>query len=113
MAFVITLFIFLIVVAVLLWVRTPHYFMGQADVIALLKKVLVGQASENEWAIFLSTSFRHCPPLEPIRDACAAIDEKEYLGHTRAGFLFSETGLAQLRAILQQVEALDLESGEH
>ncbi len=86
--------------------------MWQADVITLLKKVLVGQASENEWIVFLATSFRHCPPLEPIRDACAAIDEKEYLGHSRAGFLFSESGLAQLRAILQQVETLDLESGK-
>lgn len=113
MIFVITLLIFLIVVAVLLWVRTPHYFMSKADVIRLLQKVLVGQASENEWAIFLSTSFRHCPPLEPIRDACVAIDEKEYLGHTRAGFLFSEPGLAQLRAILQQLEALYSESGRY
>lgn len=113
MIFVITLLIFLIVVAVLLWVRTPHYFMSKADVIRLLQKVLVGQASENEWAIFLSTSFRHCPPLEPIRDACAAIDEKEYLGHTRAGFLFSEPGLTQLRAILQQLETLDSESGRY
>lgn len=113
MAFVITLLIFLVVVAVLLWVRTPHYLMTRADVIVLLQKVLVGQASENEWAIFLSTSFRHCPPLESIRDTCAAIDEKEYLGHTRTGFLFSESGLAQLRAILQQVEVLDIESGPY
>ncbi|EIK42829.1 hypothetical protein O59_001220 [Cellvibrio sp. BR] len=109
LAFVITLAVFLMVMAVLLWVKTPHYLMTKADVIALLQKVLVGQASENEWAIFLSSSFRHCPPLETIRTACAAIDETEYLGHTRAGFLFSEPGLAQLRAILQQVEALDID----
>ncbi len=105
--FVITLAVFLSVIGVLLWVKTPRYQMTKADLILLLQKVLVGQASENDWAIFLSSSFRHCPELEPFRDACAAIDEKEYLGHTRAGFLLSETGLAQVRWILEKVESLD------
>lgn len=105
--FVITLAVFLSVIGVLLWVRTPRYQMTKADLIQLLQKVLVGQASENDWAIFLSSSFRHCPELEPFRDACATIDEKEYLGHTRAGFLLSETGLAQVRWILEKVESLD------
>jgi hypothetical protein len=105
--FVITLAVFLSVIGVLLWVKTPRYQMTKADVIQLLQKVLVGQASENEWAIFLSSSFRHCPELESFRDTCAAIDEKEYLGHTRAGFLLSETGLAQVRWILEKVEAVD------
>lgn len=105
--FFITLVVFLSVIGVLLWVKTPRYQMTKADLIRLLQKVLVGQASENDWAIFLSSSFRHCPELEPFRDACAAIDEKEYLGHTRAGFLLSETGLAQVRWILEAVEVLD------
>jgi len=81
--------------------------MSKDDVVQLLQKVLVGQAGENDWAIFLSSSFRHCPELEPFRDACAAIDEKEYLGHTRSGFLFSESGLAQIREILKQLEQMD------
>lgn len=104
--FVITLLVFLSVIAVLLWVKTPRYQMTKTDVIQLLQKVVVGQASENDWAIFLSSSFRHCPELEPFRDACAAIDEKEYLGHTPAGFLLSENGLAQIRWILERVERL-------
>lgn len=107
LVFIITLTVFLCVIGVLLWVKTPRYQMTKADVIQLLQKVLVGQASENDWAIFLSSSFRHCPELEPVRDACAAIDEKEYLGHTRAGFLLSESGLEQVRWILEKVEALD------
>jgi len=105
--FFITLVVFLSVIGVLLWVKTPRYQMTKVDLILLLQKVLVGQASENDWAIFLSSSFRHCPELEPFRDACAAIDEKEYLGHTPSGFLLSETGLAQVRWILDKVEALD------
>lgn len=105
--FVITLMVFLSVIAVLLWVKTPRYQMTKADVILLLQNVLVGQASENDWAIFLSSSFRHCPDLEPFRDACADLDEKEYLGHTRAGFLLSENGLTQVRWILERVKALE------
>ena len=105
--FIVSLLIFLSVIAVLLWVKTPHYQMSKGDVVRLLQKVLVGQASENDWAIFLSSSFRHCPELEPLRDTCAEIDEKEYLGHTRSGFLFSESGLGQIREVLKQLEQMD------
>lgn len=106
--FVVTALVFLIVVGVLLWVRHPHYQMTKADVIAVLQKVLVGQASENDWAIFLSSSFRHCPELELIREECAAIDEREYLGQTRSGYLFTDRGLEELKRILVRVECLKL-----
>lgn len=106
--FVVTLVIFLVVIGVLLWVKHPHYLMTKADVIALLQKVLVGQASENDWAIFLSSSFRHCPELEVIRDDCAAIDEREYLGQTRSGYLFTDKGLEELKRILVRVECLNI-----
>jgi len=101
--FAITLSTFVIVVGVLLWVKTPHYLMQKVDVIQLLEKVLVGQASENEWAIFLSSSFRHAPELETVRDACINIDETEYLGYTRDGFLFSERGLLHIKQLLDQL----------
>lgn len=106
--FAITLFIFLIVIGVLLWVKHPHYMMAKADVISLLQKVIVGQASENEWAIFLASSFRHCPELEVIRDACIAIDEREYLGDSRGGYLFTEKGLEELKRVLVRVECLKI-----
>ncbi len=106
--FVITLLIFLVVIGVLLWVKHPHYLMTKADVIALLQKVLVGQASENDWAIFLSSSFRHCPELEVIREACAVIDEREYLGHARTNYLFSDKGLEELKRVLVRVECLNV-----
>lgn len=104
--FVVTLFVFLVVIGVLLWVKHPHYLMTKADVITLLQKVLVGQASENDWAIFLSSSFRHAPQLEAIRDECAAIDEREYIGQSRSGFLFTDKGLDELKRILARVECM-------
>ena len=106
MIFVVTLFIFLIVIGVLLWVKHPHYQMTKADVIALLQNVLVGQASENDWAIFLSSSFRHAPQLEVIRDECAAIDEREYIGQSRSGFLFTDAGLEELKRVLVRVQCM-------
>lgn len=103
--FAVTLIVFVLVVGVLLWVKTPRYQMQPADVILLLKSVLVGQASENDWAIFLASSFRHNPALETIRARCVQIDELEYLGHSRTGFLFSQDGLWQLKQVLEELES--------
>lgn len=109
--FIITLLVFLMLIAILLWVKTPRYMMRPADVITLFHNVLTGQATENDWTIFLSSSFRHCPPLEPIRAACAELDEKEYLGDASStGFLLSRAGLAQLRILLERVERIAAES---
>jgi len=106
LVFVSTLVIFLIVIGVLMWVKIPHYQMSKQDVIQLFQKVLVGQASENEWAIFLSSSFRHFPDLERVRMECMLLDENEYLS-TQGDYLLSEKGLIRLRQLLFRVESLD------
>lgn len=105
--FVGTLLIFLLVIAVLMWVKTPHYLMSKQDVIQLFQQVLVGQASENDWAIFLSSSFRHFPDLERVRLECLDLDDKEYLPSSPKGYLLTENGLARLRQLLFRVECLD------
>jgi hypothetical protein len=107
LVFLFTLLMFVGVLFVLLWVRTPHYMPHKAEVSQLLQKILVGQASENDWAIFLGTSFRHRLDLEEIRLACLAIDEREYLGHSRSGYLFTETGMEAIRNLLVELEKLD------
>jgi len=103
--FTLTLLIFLGVVWILLSVKTPHYQMQRADVIRLLQAVVVGQASENDWAIFLSSSFRHAPGLEQVRERCAQIDEQSYLAHAPNGFLFTQLGLDQIKALLADLES--------
>lgn len=105
--FVGTLVIFLLVITVLMWVRTPHYLMSKQDVIQLFQQVLVGQASENDWAIFLSSSFRHFPDLEQIRQECLELDEKEYLASSSKEYLLTENGLLKLRQLLFRVENMD------
>jgi hypothetical protein len=106
LVFVGTLFIFLLVVGILLWVKTPHYQMSRQDVIHLFQQILVGQATENDWAIFLSSSFRHLPALESIRQECLLLDEQDYKPGS-ADFLLTEAGLAKLRQLLYRVESLD------
>jgi hypothetical protein len=107
LVFLSTLIIFSFVVGVLMWVKTPHYLMSKQDVIQLFQQVLVGQASENDWAIFLSSSFRHSPDLELVRLECIALDEKEYLSSVPNGYLLTAAGLARLRQLLFRVESLD------
>lgn len=106
LVFVGTLIVFVLVVTILMWVKTPHYQMSRQDVIRLFQQMLVGQASENDWAIFLSSSFRHHPQLELIRQECLLLDEKEskLLGQE---FLLTEDGLAKLRQLLFRIESLD------
>lgn len=103
--FALTLAIFLGVVWILLSVKTPHYQMQREDVIRLFKSVLVGQASENDWAIFLSSSFRHLPELESVRERCNLIDETEYAARTNNGFLFTRKGLDEIKILLAELEA--------
>ncbi len=107
LVFVSTLIIFCVVIGVLMWVKTPHYLMSKQDVINLFQQVLVGQASENDWAIFLSSSFRHFPELEHIRLECIVLDECEYLSSAPNGYLFSESGLTKIRQLLFRVEGLN------
>jgi hypothetical protein len=105
--FVGTLLVFLLVMAVLMWVKTPHYMMSKEDVVLLFQKVLVGQASENDWAIFLSSSFRHFPALEQVRLECLILDDTDYIESSTKGFLLTERGLDKLRQLLFRVENLD------
>lgn len=104
--FIGTLVIFLGVIGVLLWVKTPRYQMQPSAVVRLLQSVLVGQASENDWAIFLASSFRHYPALEDIQTRCLAVDEAEYIGYSNSGYLFSAQGLTQLRELLDEVQSM-------
>src|SRR5690606_41622699 len=84
-----------------LWVRTPRYRIQRHNVIALLELVLQGRASENDWRVFAAIPLRHNPALEEVRERCMDIEEREYIGPGRNGFLFSQKGLGVLREILE------------
>lgn len=105
---VLTVVIFVIVLVLLLWVRTPRYRIERSNVVALLQLVVEGRASENDWRVFVAVPLRHDLQLEAIRERCMDIEEREYIGPSRSGYLFSSRGLAELQEIL-----LDLQQVSH
>lgn len=104
---ILTLIIFGSVLAVLMWVRTPRYRIQKHNVIVLLKLVLSGRASENDWRVFAAVPLRHDPQLDAIRERCMDIEEREYLGPGISPFLFSEQGLIELKEVLNTLEQSD------
>src|SRR5690606_40107181 len=74
---VLTILIFIAVLVVLAWVRTPRYRIQRHNVIALLELVLQGRASENDWRVFAAIPLRHNPALEEVRERCMDIEERD------------------------------------
>ena len=109
---VLTILIFIVILVVLMWVRTPRYRIQRHNVIALLELVLNGQASENDWRVFAAVPLRHNPELDEIRERCMDIEEREYIGPSRSGLLFSQQGLEELRELLQNLKEMEKASKE-
>jgi hypothetical protein len=86
MTYVLTVILsFLIItgVAIILsQVRTPSYRLQRKNVITLLKMVLNGTASENDWNIFVGIPIRYDPELERVRLQCLVIEQREFLGNS-------------------------------
>ncbi len=118
MTFVVTLlFSFLIIGAVVITlsrVRTPRYRLRKENVVALLRMVLNGTASESDWHVFVAMPIRYDPELEHIRNRCIEIEETEFLGNTaRTGKvrrLFTRKGLHDIEEILHDLQANACES---
>lgn len=101
---VLTLLIFISVFLVLGWTRTSHYRLSRGNVVSLLRLVLEGKATENDWRLFSTLPLRHDPLLAQIRERCLEIEEREFRKSLKTGFLFSPEGLRELREILDELE---------
>jgi len=97
-----------LLIATLLWVKTPIYRVQREQVERLLQWVLMGQATENDWRVFCDYPISHDELLESIRLACELIEEEHSFGELRRSYLFSRSGL---EAINQQLERLQQERG--
>ncbi len=95
--------IFAAVLIVLLKVRTPRYRIQAEQVKSILEMVLCGQASSNDWQLFLSFEIRDNPYLDDIRKRCVEIDELEYRNPGTNIYLFTSSGLEQLRELLTEL----------
>lgn len=104
--------IFAIVLTVLLKVRTPRYRIQAQQVKSILEMVLCGQATSNDWHLFLSFEIRDNPYLDEIRKRCAEIDEQEFRDPGTSLYLFTSKGLEQLRELLSELTVY-IESAHH
>lgn len=94
-----------LVMALLMWVKTPHYQVSTEDVQRLLEWMLLGQATENDWRVFCGYPIRSDPFLERIRQRCVEIDEVSFMGEgRRTGFLLDQRGMKQIGELLEQVQ---------
>ncbi|BFM05467.1 hypothetical protein [Halioxenophilus aromaticivorans] len=94
-----TTMVFGLVLWLLLTVKTPRYRVTKQQVQQLLEQVVVGQASGNDWAVFIGYQIRDNPELEKIRAQCVVIDEEEYRSHGQ--YLLTARGRDRVEALLR------------
>lgn len=112
MNFVLTLLLTFFVVSIALWVflrlGAPVYRPDKNNVITLLELVLDGNATENDWHVFMGIPLRHCERLLAIQQRCSDLGETEYVGKCSAT-LFTEKGTRALKVILEELKHQDLD----
>ncbi len=91
--------VFGLVLWLLLGVKTPRYRVTKQQVQSLLEQVVVGEASSNDWAVFIAYQIRDNPELEKIRAQCVLIDEQEYRSYGQ--YLLTARGRDQVEALLR------------
>ena len=101
---VLTFIVVLVVILVMIKVRTPYYRLERANVITLLTMVCRGEASVSDWSVFTAVPIPHDEYLEAIRQRCIDIEEREYTGDAHPPFLFSPKGIAEIEAILKELQ---------
>mgnify|MGYP000483533156 CR=1 FL=1 len=73
--FFVTLIFLLLLIAALVFGRTPTYRPSRESVLSLLKDVGDGGANQQAWAVFLGSPIFHDDALEKIRRDCYEFDE--------------------------------------
>ncbi len=109
MSFLLTLFftflVVLIVVLTFVRIGTPFYRLEKKNIIVLLTSVIEGQATENDWEVFLGVPIRHNEQLEAIRMQCYEISEQEYIGNP--SHLLTDKGIEEVKKILTELTGAD------
>ncbi len=106
MNFFITLLFTLLLVALALWVfmriGSPVYRVERENVVRLLELVVAGQATEQDWDVFVGVPIRHDPELDAVRERCKEVADRELLGGDGV-HLFTRQGITELQEILDKL----------
>ncbi|MDE1461596.1 hypothetical protein [Spartinivicinus poritis] len=93
------------ILLLLLKVRTPRYRVERARVKTLLYDIVNGEASEEDWQVFISIPIYNNAQLETIRLRCLQLDETEFIGGTEnSPFFLTVTAINEIRQMLQTLE---------
>ncbi len=105
MSYVLTLALTLTVVAVAMWVfvkvGTPVYRLQRENVVSLLRLLVSGRATRQDWDVFVAIPIRHDALLRDIQERCITIAQTEFTGGP--GLLFSTQGIARLECLLKEL----------
>lgn len=107
LVFVVSLFLLLSIFGLLAILKRPVYRLTASNVKRLLELVLAGEATEDDWNVFIEMPIRYDDRLEEVRLRSAEItdDSSEY---SKPGFLFSDAQLMQIKDLLENLEKDDL-----
>jgi hypothetical protein len=81
------------------------YRLEKENVVELLSLVLNGNATTNDWEVFLGLPIRHDAILENIRLRCQVINKVEGTNHP--GNLLTEKGVKEIRKLLIELLETD------
>jgi hypothetical protein len=82
--------------------KKPIYQLSKENLISLFELLLSGQASEDDWYVFLEISIRHDPFLEDIRAQCINLAEGEVLSSSK-GVILSEKATQEVERMLREL----------
>jgi hypothetical protein len=86
-------------------VGSPVYRIERDNVIALLELVIAGEATENDWQVFVSVPVRHNKELTDIQKRCVELAKIEYIGGP-GNKLFSARGISELEKLLAEIKQM-------
>ena len=82
--------------------KKPIYQLSKENLISLFELLLSGQASEDDWHVFLEIPIRHDPFLEDIRAQCINLAEGEVLSSFK-GVLLSAKATREVERMLREL----------
>lgn len=105
LTFALTFLLVLVAIVFFINIAPPVYRLEKKNVETLLRLVVEGQATENDWEVFLGIPIRHNDQLEDIRLRCGEISEREYI--VGSGYLLTDKGIEEVKALLQELTGVD------
>ena len=108
--FLVTLFLLLLLVASMLFGRTPTYRPDKKSAYLLIAALCDGKSDDERWLLFISIPIVHDPDLEKIRALCYELElQAENNSEVCFGagiFRYNSVGMEYLEQIREKLKAL-------